>query len=278
MNVLYSFDIKDMASQVRDQCLALWQRSGPGFDAADDQAVEEYLSVLRKVELVNSWVDYVGGEPGEDVFDEVDDDAKLVAQRLAKSTEATLRATLSQFDFMVDDSSHLLLIMHDVTTRIEQVLMLLLTIVLENHHAVLEAAKRSEAPLDPMLNHLRNSLEKILKEFGARTRSLIRSWRSQKLDLEVQVSCYAGGLLYGWYKHVMNLPSRGNSGDDNPTATARLQGIEDKLSKMEERLSKMDNAMEQVVRLLQGQRTVSYASPPPQQYLPAFPEPPVHWR
>ena len=67
--------------------------------------------------------------------------------------------------------------------------MLLLTIILENHHAVLEAAKESGAPLAPILNHLGNSLEQILKEFGARTRSLIRSWRSQKLDLEVQVSC-----------------------------------------------------------------------------------------
>lgn len=277
MNILYSYDIKDMVPQVQDQCLALWQKSGPGFDAADDRAVQDYLAVLKKIELVNSWVDYVGGEPGEDVFDELDDDAKRVAQKLAKSTEATLRATLSHFDFMVDDLNHLLLIMHDATTRIEQVLMLLLTIILENHHAVLEAAKESGAPLAPILNHLGNSLEQILKEFGARTRSLIRSWRSQKLDLEVQVSCYAGGLLYGWYKNVMSSPSRVHTLDENPAAATRLQGIEERLSKMEERLSKMDNVLEQVARLLHGQRTVFHTSPSPPFNTPVSPNGSAHW-
>jgi hypothetical protein len=42
----------------------------------------------------------------------------------------------------------------------------------------------------------------LIQELYLRYKSLQRSWRSQKLDVEVEVECYAGGFFYGWYTEV----------------------------------------------------------------------------
>jgi hypothetical protein len=42
----------------------------------------------------------------------------------------------------------------------------------------------------------------LVQELYQRYKSLQRSWRSQKLDVEVEVECYAGGFFYGWYEEV----------------------------------------------------------------------------
>ncbi|KAK7443782.1 hypothetical protein VKT23_015563 [Stygiomarasmius scandens] len=44
----------------------------------------------------------------------------------------------------------------------------------------------------------------LLYEFHARMKSLLRGWRVQKLDPELQVDSYSGGVFAGWYEAYMN--------------------------------------------------------------------------
>lgn len=46
------------------------------------------------------------------------------------------------------------------------------------------------------------TLSTLVWQFHWRFKSLRRSWRSQKQDIELQVQCYAGGLFNGWYKEA----------------------------------------------------------------------------
>jgi hypothetical protein len=46
------------------------------------------------------------------------------------------------------------------------------------------------------------TLTVLVVQLYSRYKSLQRSWRSQKLDVELEAECYAGGFFYGWYQEV----------------------------------------------------------------------------
>lgn len=86
------------------------------------------------------------------------------------------------------------------------------------------------------LDGMETTLYHLLVLFHERMRSLIRSWRSQKLDAELQIQCYAGGLMYAWYQKVRLLSchvTHDNSNDaseqvqDSPSDISAFFGSDD---------------------------------------------------
>lgn len=289
MNVLYAFKIKNLLPEAQSNCRIL-KTAWRGADLTGP--FDDYLAILTKVDIVNSWVDHAGNDTDEDVFSEVDDDAKIFSETLAQTTEAALRVNLARFDYTVDDSSHLFLILHGVTTRIEQVLMLLLKLMLEKHLEILGAQFSSRAQVAHTLRDMSNGLDQIIKEFSTRIRSLIRSWRSQKLDVDVQISCYAGGLLYGWYKHIMEHPQDMNKffrgmraasarspsfSRQNSIDSAASPALVERMRSVEERLASMEEKMERLLLLFAGAQGPQM--PAPMAYPPTYnsPEPYSPW-
>ena len=46
------------------------------------------------------------------------------------------------------------------------------------------------------------SLSTLVYAFHNRMRALVRGWRSQKIDVELQINTFAGGVYEGWYRAV----------------------------------------------------------------------------
>ncbi|EJD47204.1 hypothetical protein AURDEDRAFT_184061 [Auricularia subglabra TFB-10046 SS5] len=253
MNVLYAFKIKNLLVEVKSRCVTLMS---PCNGAELGRCFDAYLESLQRVDAVNTWVDHAGNDTDEDVFAEVDGDTRIFSETLAHSTEHKLLENLTQFDFMVEDSSHLLLILHGV-------LMVLLNLILAKHLELLGNLSTNFKPAQTMQD-MSNGLEQILKEFSSRIRSLIRSWRSQKLDVDVQISCYAGGLLYGWYQHIMDHPQdinrylRGIRSNNarSPSRSNSIDGyspaLAERLKSMEDRLARMERNIERLMRVIPG--------------------------
>lgn len=272
MNVLYAVKINHLLTEIKKRCLSL---TGSGCEPDVAKGFHAYLEIITRVGSVNGWVDHSGNDTGDDVFGEVDDDAKAFSIDLAQYTEEKLLGNLDRLEFMVKDSCQLQLVLLGVTTRIEQVLMLLLNLILAKHLEILSSDFASRKSRAETLHHMSNGLDEILKELSTRLRALIRSWKSQKLDVEVQISCYAGGLLYGWYMHItedtqekrkllrsdsMRSPSfsRFNSGNEHSQALA------DRMTAMEERLSKMDEKIDNILLVLstlEGLRVSAHTAP-----------------
>jgi hypothetical protein len=52
------------------------------------------------------------------------------------------------------------------------------------------------------LSEMDATIYTLLSEYHKRMKGLMRSWRSQKLDVELEIECYNGGIMYGWYTAV----------------------------------------------------------------------------
>lgn len=46
------------------------------------------------------------------------------------------------------------------------------------------------------------TLEMLIGVFHDRMQSLLRGWRAQKLNVELHITCFAGGIYNGWYSAV----------------------------------------------------------------------------
>jgi len=46
------------------------------------------------------------------------------------------------------------------------------------------------------------TLEMLIAVFHDRMQSLLRGWRAQKLNVELHITCFAGGIYNGWYTAV----------------------------------------------------------------------------
>ncbi len=46
------------------------------------------------------------------------------------------------------------------------------------------------------------TLEMLIGVFHERMQSLLRGWRAQKLNVELHITCFAGGIYNGWYSAV----------------------------------------------------------------------------
>lgn len=82
--------------------------------------------------------------------------------------------------------------------------MVLLFLILRKHEQIISAGMENMTAQQfaSKWQEMDETLYALVWEFHERFKSLRRSWRSQKLDIELQVQCYAGGLFNGWYKEA----------------------------------------------------------------------------
>jgi hypothetical protein len=59
-----------------------------------------------------------------------------------------------------------------------------------------------DGPFTSQWQSMDATLTILVFEFHFRMRCLIRGWRSQKLDVKLQVQSYTGGLYTAWYEEV----------------------------------------------------------------------------
>ncbi|KAJ7510817.1 hypothetical protein B0H11DRAFT_1900176 [Mycena galericulata] len=154
----------------------------------------------------------------EELDDEAEQDLVEVAKALAKQKEDLIEANLNVVGYRVDQSS--------LPSLVDQ------------------AAFRIEQEMD-------ETLDALVWEFHQRFKSLRRSWRSQKLDIELQVQCYAGGLFNGWYKEAgqTSVPESEDDEEDSEdtvevdsTTTSPAISVDTKVDQLSQRVTALDDA------------------------------------
>jgi hypothetical protein len=88
--------------------------------------------------------------------------------------------------------------------------MVLLHLILRKQHETLEQwqVKQGVAESDDGwqlasdVQEMDAALFELILAFHERFKSLQRSWRSQKLDIDLQIQSFSGGLFCGWYVRV----------------------------------------------------------------------------
>lgn len=70
-----------------------------------------------------------------------------------------------------------------------------------------QPASRDELTDQEWLN-MDASFSSLLFTFHSRMKGLLRGWRSQKIDVELQIGTFAGGVFEGWYNAVSDVLAR----------------------------------------------------------------------
>lgn len=80
-------------------------------------------------------------------------------------------------------------------------------LLINKHHDLI---KGPPALADGDWEIMAETLHMLVNYFHERMQSLIRGWRAQKLNVELNITCFAGGIYNGWYFAVSRTwpPSR----------------------------------------------------------------------
>lgn len=77
--------------------------------------------------------------------------------------------------------------------------MSILNLLMSKHHDQI----RGPPPLtDGDWDVMSETLHMLIVYFHERMQDLLRGWRAQKLNVELNISCFAGGIYNGWYVAV----------------------------------------------------------------------------
>ncbi|KAF7367863.1 hypothetical protein MSAN_00850800 [Mycena sanguinolenta] len=192
----YTDKIEEITEDLEERCRKL---------KTDDQdlntSIDEYLDTLKLVACITEWAEWDAGASGlEELDDETEQELVDVATTLAEKKEELIEANLKAVGYSVDQSS-LPSITEQPSFRIEQSIMVLLYLILRKHDEIISAGMQNMTAQEfaAKWQDMDASLFELVDAFHQRFKSLRRSWRSQKLDIELQVQCYAGGLFNGWY-------------------------------------------------------------------------------
>jgi hypothetical protein len=75
----------------------------------------------------------------------------------------------------------------------------ILDLLMARHHDLI----RGPPPLtDGDWEEMAETLHMLIMYFHERMQALLRGWRAQKLNVELNITCFAGGIYNGWYSAV----------------------------------------------------------------------------
>ena len=209
----------------------LCEKTKSGVDNDDlDGCVDAYLESCKLLRVQLSWLLLSDGGHDE-ILDDMDEEARgqlqSYAVEISELQEAVYDRQLNGIEYVLDDPALLPNIVGSSNVRIEQVCILpfrylqeltqrfqvflgliyvilrrQIVLITENTDTIVEANEYSIDRFVHLWGTMDATIWTLLVEYHQRTKSLMRSWRSQKEDVDIEVHCYAGGLLYGWYLTV----------------------------------------------------------------------------
>ncbi|KAF8715605.1 hypothetical protein RHS02_10002, partial [Rhizoctonia solani] len=175
-------------------------------DAIDEERIhpenkgplQDYLSeVAENVRLIvdslyNNVLEYFEADSAEAV------NLVSLREKYAEHVTKEVEERLDQAKYTIDDT-HTLSLIIGIGNRLESRLLCVIHRLLKRHHKIFDIAK--DKPLQEGITiSMTASLQVIFEAFTKRTRSLMESWRQQRLDANLQAEWYAYGLFEDWYK------------------------------------------------------------------------------
>ncbi|EJD37198.1 hypothetical protein AURDEDRAFT_154414 [Auricularia subglabra TFB-10046 SS5] len=223
MNSQCTDGVEYLLQEIRSYCKRLSRKQNETLK----RVVEEFQETADMLEIVANW-DEDGDADTDDLLADYDDLTSIRVMDLSSQLEGIMQGQVEEVmddvNFCVEDPNDLEYVMSTLEWRIEQFFIPLLYVVLKHYFEYINEVTFSSdddyTAIDNIaaaLDSLDTTLRELLYAFHERMNSLCRSWRSQRMDDELQVQCYAGGLMYSWYMKVQESPSDINKffyGDD----------------------------------------------------------------
>ncbi|CAE6381766.1 unnamed protein product [Rhizoctonia solani] len=187
--------------QYRDKIMArmsVFDNSIEGLRPENKGPLQDYLNeVAENVRLItdslyNNILEYFEADSAEAV------NLVSLREKYAEHVNKEVEERLDQASYKIDDPHTLNLIVGRLLCIIHR--------LLKRHHKIFDVAK--DKPLQEGITvSMTASLQVIFEAFTKRTRSLMESWRQQRLDADLQAKWYAYGLFEDWYKKEEGIES-----------------------------------------------------------------------
>lgn len=212
MNSLCTDSVEYLLEQLEELCESLTHKGSETIK----RSVAQFYATTDMLQIVANW-DEDGDVGTEQLLADYDDLTSMRVMDLSSELDAVMQEqvveVMTGMDFCIEDPSDLEYLARKLGWRIEQFFVPLLYVILNHYCEYISDINRScdsddnDTTIDNIaaaLDTLDTTLRELLYAFDIRMRSLCRSWRSQRLDDELQVQCYAGGLMYSWYTKVQD--------------------------------------------------------------------------
>ncbi|KAJ7798625.1 hypothetical protein B0H14DRAFT_31448 [Mycena olivaceomarginata] len=262
LDIDYTIKIDEITAHLEERCRKL---------KTDDQdlsmCIDSYLDTLNLVNCITEWMAWDAGASGlEELDDETGQDLLDVATTLSQTKEALIEGNLNAVGYRVDQSS-LPSLTNQAAFRIEQSITVLLFLILRKHDEIISAGMENMTAQQfaSKWQDMDATLSTLVWQFHWRFKSLRRSWRSQKQDIELQVQCYAGGLFNGWYKEYIKegslivrfLENDDDDDDDSEqptepesTSSPPVVSMDAKMDQLSQRVTALDARLDTIESML----------------------------
>jgi len=179
--------------------------------------ITEYLVTIDLLRILVSWLDVAGDETGTaDVSYQAAAEVEAISDKLVEERDPKLVERLQQLEFEITDESQLTTIIGAAGFRIEQWMTCLLYHLLQHQYDVINSAnskkKNQPATREPLTDqewlNMDRSLSTLVFTFHYRMKALLRGWRSQKIEINLQIETFAGGVYEGWYRDYIATESK----------------------------------------------------------------------
>ncbi|KAJ6505362.1 hypothetical protein C8R45DRAFT_972464 [Mycena sanguinolenta] len=263
----YTDKIEEITEDLEKRCRKL-----KTDDEDLNSSIDGYLDTLKLVACIIEWAEWDAGASGlEELDDETEQELVDVATTLADKKEELIEANLKVVGYCVEQSS-LPSITDQPSFRIEQSITVLLYLILRKHDEIISAGMQNMTAQEfaAKWQEMDASLFELVDAFHQRFKSLRRSWRSQKLDIELQVQCYAGGLFNGWYNEYTkegniivkfleddddddeeedDPAEPGSSSGPSASVDAKVDQLSTRVTALDARLDKIESMLKQLLSL-----------------------------
>ncbi|CAE6507512.1 unnamed protein product [Rhizoctonia solani] len=202
--------------QYRDKIMArltVFENSIESLHPENKGPLEDYLNeVSGDIKLIagslyNNVLEYFETDSAEMV------NLASLREKYVEHVTKEVEERLDQANYKIDDP-HTLSLVVGVGSRLESRLLCIMHRLLKRHHKMFDIAK--DKPLQEGVTvSMVASLQVIFEAFTKRTRSLMESWRQQRLDADLQAEWYAYGLFEDWYKREKGIESDEEYGDQD---------------------------------------------------------------
>ncbi|KAJ7107160.1 hypothetical protein C8R43DRAFT_206377 [Mycena crocata] len=206
LNYRYTEEIWLILGDLTGKCQNLKAAAAKDDDINTTLCISDYLDSIKLIQDIVGWNLHGTVNAVDDLDEETGQKMAEVADILAEKEEAIVTKNLKHSNYRFNDRAGLSVAIGQGGFRIEQIIMQLLYLILQNHAQVVADGMPGVelADIASEWSDMDRTLSVLIIEFHERMKSLIRSWRAQKLEVNLEIQCYAGGLYAGWHAEFKN--------------------------------------------------------------------------
>ncbi|KAJ7232449.1 hypothetical protein B0H12DRAFT_1261563 [Mycena haematopus] len=203
LDYLYMTQIMDTTLELKQQCGMLKQQCGKLENRGSilNQCLHDYLDSLEMVDIIMAWTDNDGLE---DLDQSTAFRLRAEAENLKDKKEKIITQNLERLKYQVEEQN-LPMLAGSISFRLEHHIMVLLCLILRKQHEILKHEIRKQGEKDhwdvlaSKIQGMDITLWQLIIAFHERFKALQHSWRSQKLDINLQIQSFSWGLFSSWY-------------------------------------------------------------------------------